>query len=122
MNLKSNLGMYAEEMINRSKDYYLSKNTLYIEKREIPIKIIKKIDEKTIVGKLCSKSFVDYFAIIKNKHVEFEVKQTNELTFPISLLKEHQYNHLLNMSKLGIYSFIIVYFSTYGKFMLIDIK
>jgi recombination protein U len=122
MILKNNLGMYAEEIINRSKDYYLSKNTFYIEKREIPIKIIKKIDESTIVGKLCSKSFVDYFAIINNTHIEFEVKQTNENTFPLALLKKHQYNHLINMTKLGISSFLIVYFSVYSKFMLIDSK
>ncbi|GMO17253.1 MAG: hypothetical protein Ta2E_08540 [Mycoplasmoidaceae bacterium] len=123
MILKNNLGMYAEEIINRTREYHISRgDNVYIEKREIPVKIIKKIDESTAVVKLTKKSYVDYFGLINNKHIEFEVKQTDEQSFCTSLLKDHQYEHLLKMKDLCITSFIIVFFSYYNTFILIDIR
>ena len=57
MNINKNKGMYIEELINRTIDYYwYNDNNIYIEKRFVPIKIIKKINDTTFIGKLLSKS------------------------------------------------------------------
>jgi recombination protein U len=118
----SNLGMYAEEIVNRTKDFFKDSDSIYIEKREIPIKIIKHLSESNIIGKLCSKSFVDYFGIINGQHIEFEVKQTNEHFFQFNLLKEHQYKYLTKMSAMGIKCYLIIYFSLFNTFVLVSVS
>jgi recombination protein U len=90
MNIKGNLGLYAEEIINRTCEYYKDKKIAHIEKREIPMKIIKQINESVVLCKLMSKSYVDYFGSYMGKHLEFEVKQTSEQNFNTSIIKSHQ--------------------------------
>jgi recombination protein U len=107
----ANRGMYAEEIINRTIDYYLANNFCLIEKRNIPIKIVKTIGDNMIVGKLLSKSTVDYCGYINHKHIEFEVKQTNNPNFTIDLIKEHQYDYLRLAFRNGSLSFVVVHFS-----------
>ncbi|MDR1850517.1 MAG: Holliday junction resolvase RecU [Mycoplasmataceae bacterium] len=119
MNIKNNLGMYAEEIVNRTRNFLMNKNEIYFEKREVPIKIIKKTNDNTIVGKLLAKSYVDYFGYNKDKHFEFEVKQTQEDYFDVNLIKEHQLAYLFKLYENNIPSFLIVYFSKFNKFYLI---
>ncbi|MDR2636261.1 MAG: Holliday junction resolvase RecU [Mycoplasmataceae bacterium] len=113
----NNRGMFAEEIINRSISYFQGK--VYIEKRELKIKIIKSQNNDLIVGKLLGKSFVDYFGFYNQIHFEFEVKQTEKEYFDINLIKKHQLEHLKNISALGVKSFIIVYMYKYDKFYVI---
>jgi recombination protein U len=117
--LNNNRGMFAEEIINRTILFYENNVDIYIEKREIPIKIVSKKDNGYIVGKLLRKSFVDYFGVYKNKHFEFEVKQTEKEYFDIALLKNHQISHLVDMEKRNIKTFIIVYSSIENKFYIL---
>ena len=99
MNIKSNKGMFLEELINRTINYYESKNIAYFEKRNIPFKILKMISEKTFVGLLFSKSTVDYTGVYKNTHCEFEAKQTELEAFSFNNIQQHQYLHLEKLSK-----------------------
>jgi recombination protein U len=117
---KNNLGMYAEAVIDRTCDYYRQKELAIIEKRQIPIKIIRRIDETTIVGKLQAKSFVDYFGVINGHYFEFEVKETDADCFNVNLIKKHQFEYLQYLIKLNIKCFIIVYFSKQSAFYLLD--
>ncbi len=117
----ANRGMYAEELVNRTNSYYYDRGIALIEKRYIPIKIVKSINQNTIIGKLLSKSYVDYCGIYKGKHIEFEVKQTNNINFDLSLIKEHQLRHLINNNKHGGIGFVIVYFNPLEQFYLIYI-
>ncbi len=121
MNIKSNKGMFLEEIINRTILYYSSKNIAYFEKRNIPFKIFKMINEKTFIGLLFSKSTVDYTGIYKNIHCEFEAKQTELETFNFKNIKEHQFEYLEKMSKYNnTFCFLIIYMSKYEKFYLIE--
>jgi recombination protein U len=88
--LNINKGMFLEEVINRTADYLITNNLGVIEKREIPIKIIKKLSENTCVGKITAKSRLDYFCIAKNKYFEFDAKETSEDYFSTTLIKNHQ--------------------------------
>lgn len=117
----ANRGMYAEELVNRTNSYYYERDIALIEKRYIPIKIIKILNENTIIGKLLAKSYVDYCGIYKGKHIEFEVKQTNNNNFDLSLIKQHQLKHLINNKRHGGIAFIIVYFNSLEQFYLISI-
>jgi recombination protein U len=121
-NIKSNLGMYAEETINRTATFLSSRNICLIEKRELPIKIIKKVDSTTIVGKLLAKSYIDYFGVYKGKYFEFEVKQTIEEKLKLDIIKQHQFERIKFLSENNIFCFFVVYFSKYEKFYLIPGK
>lgn len=116
----SNLGMYAEEVVNRSISYYQSRGIAHIEKREIPIKIIKKISVDTVLAKLLSKSSIDYFGHIKGKYIEFEVKESNSDEFNLSNIKKHQFEYMEKLVEEKIYPFILLYMSKYEKFIKID--
>lgn len=121
MNIKSNKGMFLEEIINRTILYYSSKNIAYFEKRNIPFKILKMINEKTFVGLLFSKSTVDYTGIYKNTHYEFEAKQTELETFNFKNIKSHQFEYLEKVSKYSnSFCFLIIYMVKYEKFYLVN--
>ena len=117
---KINLGMYAETLIQRSCDYYRLHNIAFIEKRQLPIKIIKRINETTIIGKLLNKSYVDFFGCHQGKHIEFEVKETGNDNLTLSILKPHQFEYLELIAKHNIECFLIVYFSKYDEIYRID--
>jgi recombination protein U len=85
-----NRGMYLEEVINRTINYYISKKIIFIEKRPVPIQILKSVSNNTILGKLLSKSTVDYFGFYNSKHFEFETKETSQENFSISQILKHQ--------------------------------
>ena len=112
MNINKNKGMYIEELINRTIDYYwYNKDNIYFEKRFVPFKILKIMNNNVFLGKLLSKSTVDYTGVFKHRHLEFEVKQTEKDFFDFSLIKKHQWMFMNRMNKMGIYCFLIIYFS-----------
>jgi recombination protein U len=117
----ANRGMYAEEIINRTIDY-LKHTDCLIEKRNIPIKIVKDLNNNLIMGKLLNKSTVDYCGFIKNQHLEFEVKQTNQQNFNIDMIKPHQYEYLLKANRIKVRAFVIVLFSLYDEFYILPIE
>jgi recombination protein U len=112
--------MYAETIVQRTCEYYRLHEVAYIEKRQLPIKIIKKINDTTIIGKLLCKSYVDFFGCYQGRHIEFEVKETSNNDFSITLLKSHQLEYLQNIAKQNIQCFLIVYFAKYDEFYRID--
>lgn len=118
MNYYANKGMYIEELIEQSIKYYLANNICFIEKRYIPIKIIKKFGN-LIEGKLLSKSYVDYVGLIDGKYITFESKQTDEEKFMLNQIKEHQLEHLNLISRLNGYGFLILHFYCNDKTFLI---
>jgi recombination protein U len=117
----ANRGMYTEEIINRTIDYLQSVDCI-IEKRNIPIKIVKNISASLIMGKLLSKSTVDYCGFVNHKHIEFEAKQTNQTNFSVEMIKPHQYAYLLKAEKVGSIAFVIVHFSIHDEFYLLPIN
>ncbi|MDR2846742.1 MAG: Holliday junction resolvase RecU [Mycoplasmataceae bacterium] len=121
-NIKSNRGMYVEEIIARTCEYYSVNNIALIEKRQLPIKIVKNINNNMVVGKLLSRSTIDYSGVYHGFHIEFEAKQTNELFLSLSLLKLHQITHMQNLCEFNVNPFLIVYMEHYDKFFLVDFR
>jgi recombination protein U len=117
----ANRGMYVEEIINRTISYLQNQNCI-IEKRNIPIKIIKKVNGNKVLGILLDKSTVDYCGFVNNQHIEFEAKQTNQANFNVKLLQPHQYEFLLKAKSIGAVAFVIVHFTMYDEFYLLPIE
>ena len=113
--MNANLGMYIEQLVDRTISYYSFRNLGFLEKRQIPIKVLKHINETTIVAKLFAKAKVDYFGFIKNKYIEIECKQTKHEYFDMLLIKKHQLDYLKWVSSLNSLSYVFVYFEQYDK-------
>lgn len=116
----ANRGMFAETIINRTIDFYKQRSIGLIEKRNIPFQIVKVMANNMFIGKLLTKSTVDYTGFINDCHIEFEVKETKSENFSVNLIQPHQYEFLLNCSKMNIKSFVIVYFHHYEEFFLLS--
>ncbi|MDR0545412.1 MAG: Holliday junction resolvase RecU [Mycoplasmataceae bacterium] len=120
--INTNKGMYAEEIVNRTISYYLQSNVGLIEKRNIPFKIIRAMENNMFVGKLLDKSLVDYTGFINDKHVEFEVKETSDDKFALNKIKPHQLDYLLRCLKTKILAFVIIYFHKHEQFFVLPIS
>ncbi|MCQ2956852.1 MAG: Holliday junction resolvase RecU [Mycoplasmoidaceae bacterium] len=113
--MNTNLGMYIEQLVDRTISYYQFNNFGFLEKRQIPIKILKHINETTVVAKLIAKAKVDYFGYINEHYVEMECKQTKHEYFDIALIKHHQLNYLKYVDSFGYDSILLIYFEKYDK-------
>ncbi len=121
-NIFANKGMYLEEVINRTINYLLLHKIAYIEKRNVPFKIIKKVNDNFFLGKLIGKSTVDYIGTYKNKRWEFEAKEVDDI-FNFANIKKHQFIYLDNMLTYeNCICFIIVFVKQINKFYLILFK
>ena len=123
MNINNNKGMYIESLINRTINYLNTHDIAYIEKRNVPFKLCKKISEQMFLGKLYSKSTVDYTGVYKNYHLEFEAKQTIAGSFDLHLIKTHQFNFLKNMyEKHQSLCFLVIHFYDIDETYLLPIE
>ncbi|XQP55484.1 MAG: Holliday junction resolvase RecU [Mycoplasmoidaceae bacterium] len=118
--MNTNLGMYIEQLVDRTIIYYQANQLGFLEKRQIPIKIIKHLSETTIVGKLIAKAKVDYFGYINNQYIEIECKQTKHEYFDISLVKSHQLNYLKYVNEMGCKNYLLIYFEMFDKIVAIS--
>lgn len=117
-----NKGMYIEKLIENTILYYINNSICILEKRYLPIQIIKNNHDGTIVGKLLSKSYVDFFGIVNQKFVAFETKQTDQNYFDLNQIKKHQFDYLKKIKLLKGISFIILHFFNDDKTYLIDFE
>ena len=121
----SNRGMDFEDDINLTNQYYLDNGIAVVYKKPTPIKLVKMDYEK---GKIVEAYFqqpstTDYNGVYKGYYVDFEAKETNNLTsFPMSNIHEHQIKHLHSVIQQGGIAFILVYFKKRDEIYLLDGK
>ena len=121
----SNRGMDFEDDINLTNQYYLDNNIAVVYKKPTPIKLVKMDYEK---GKIVEAYFqqpstTDYNGVYKGYYVDFEAKETNNLTsFPFSNIHAHQIKHLHSVIEHGGIAFILVYFKKKEEIYLLDGK
>lgn len=118
--MTKNLGMYIEQLVNRTILFYEKNNIALLEKREIPIRIIKHININTVLGKLIAKGKVDYFGFINKKYVEIECKQTSFDYFDLKHIKKHQMNYLKKIHELKCLAYLLIYFEKHDEILAID--
>lgn len=119
--INSNKGMFLETLINQTAFNYYNNGICAIFKREIPIKIISN-DGNFIKAKLNAKSESDYYGVYKSKMFDFEAKQTIGDDFNMNLIKKHQLDHLINITKFGVHSFLLVHFVKYDEYYILTAK
>lgn len=122
---KANLGMLLEEMINDTNTYYLNKGVAVIHKKPIPIQIVKvnypsRCEAIITEAYYKTPSTTDYNGVYRGKYIDFEAKETNNLTsFSLNNIHAHQVEHLKQIVSHGGIGFLIVYFKKHdGVFLL----
>ena len=120
-------GMLFEHELNDANNYYLIQNRAVIYKKPTPIQIVKVEYPKRARAKIVeayyqAPSTTDYNGIYKGKYIDYEAKQTDASSFNFDNISKHQVDHLMRVDKHGGIAFVIIYFKTLDKVILIDIK
>lgn len=108
----ANRGMDFENMINLSLLQW-KKEGIVVFKEATPIGIAK---DKWWFQK---KAHVDYYGLYKGRFVCFEVKSTNNKTFSLKNVPDHQKEHLKNVVENKGIAFLLIYFRKYHKIMIL---
>lgn len=124
----SNRGMTLEKDINLTNQFYLNTNKAVIHKKPTPVQIVKvnypKRSAAVITeGYFKQPSTTDYNGLYKQKHIDFEAKETKSKTsFPLSNFQEHQIKHMQSIVEHGGICFIIIRFSTLDETYFLKIE
>ena len=122
---KANLGMLLEEMINDTNTYYLNKGVAVIHKKPVPIQIVKvnypsRCEAIITEAYYKTPSTTDYNGVYRGKYIDFEAKETNNLTsFSLNNIHAHQVEHLKQIVSHGGIGFLIVYFKKHDEVFLL---
>lgn len=120
-----NRGMTLEEDINLTNEYYKEKQIALIDKKPIPIKVLKTNETRTRIkdGFYEKKSTLDYSGIYKEKYIEFDAKETNSKTsFPLFNIHKHQTERIRNILFYKGITFLIIRFNIINKTYLLEGK
>lgn len=121
MKVIKNKGKYIETLIEKTIDYYNFKKIGIFEKRYLPIDIYQ-VNGNNVAGRLVKKSYVDYHGLYQGKYIDFETKQTMNDYFLFSIIKKHQLDHIINVTKHGGIAFLIIHFFKLNKYYFVDAK
>ena len=109
----ANRGMFLEELINETNEYYLEKDIALIYKKPTPIGIAKASYNE--FGRTIEKAYfkeqstLDYNGLYKGKYIEFDAKETtNKTSFPLSNVHAHQIQHIRNVIRHDGIVFLII--------------
>lgn len=112
-----NRGMTLESDINATNEYYLNNDIAVIYKKPTPITIVD-VDyhsrKEAVITKAYFKtpSTTDYNGIYRAKYIDFEAKETTNLTsFPLANIHSHQIEHLKKIYNHGGIAFLIIRFT-----------
>ncbi|MFV8473965.1 Holliday junction resolvase RecU [Mycoplasma sp. Z407A] len=119
-----NRGMFLETIINQTLSYYWNNNIAYIEKKATPmeLKALARSNRNKFRGTFSlKKSTVDYIGMYQGRFICFEAKSTNENRLDLSNFQTHQLDYLKLIDTHKGIAFVIVYFSLYNEFYLVNI-
>lgn len=119
-------GVRFEDMINRANSYYLTNQIASIHKKPTPIQVVsvnypKRSAAKIVEAYYKTPSTTDYNGIYKGNHIDFEAKETANITrFPLQNIMKHQIEHLQLVQTCGGISFLLIFFSKLDRIFLLD--
>ena len=119
-------GMLFENELNLSNEYYRNINRAIIYKKPTPVQIVKvdypsRSKAKIVEGYYKTPSTTDYNGIYRGKYIDYEAKETNNLSFDFKHIFEHQVEHLRKVSEMGGIAFVIIYFKKVDEVVIMDI-
>ncbi|HEY8444908.1 MAG TPA: Holliday junction resolvase RecU [Bacilli bacterium] len=120
-------GMLFENALNETNLYYLHKNKAVIYKKPTPIQVVKvhypeRSKAKIVEAYYKMPSTTDYNGIYRGRYIDYEAKETNNLSFSFKHIFLHQIEHLRKIDEHGGIAFIIIYFKKVHEVYLLDIK
>jgi recombination protein U len=120
-------GMLFENSLNISNEYYRIHNIAFIYKKPTPVQVVRvdypsRSKAKIVEAYYKTPSTTDYNGIYRGKYIDYEAKETNNLSFAFKHIFPHQIDHLTNVEKHGGIAFVIIYFKKLQEIYLIDIK
>lgn len=125
-NSYSNRGKSLEEDINITNKFYLDSKMAIIHKKPTPIQIVKVHYPKRSAAIITeayfqAKSTTDYNGLYKNKHIDFEAKETkNKTVFPLANIHDHQFEHMQAIIHHGGICFFIIRFTIHDETYMIS--
>lgn len=92
----SNRGIDLENLINMANEYYVDNDLAIIYKKPTPIQVVKYDYSKNRITDAFYKeiSTLDYNGIYKGLYIEFDAKNTNKDSLPLSNIANHQLDHI----------------------------
>jgi len=124
----SHRGKSLEEDINQTNEYYLVSDRAVIHKKPTPVQIVQVNYPKRSAAVITEAYFqqpstTDYNGLYKEKHIDFEAKQTkNETSIPLANFHEHQVEHMESIQKHGGICFVIIRFTVHDETFLLPLK
>lgn len=124
----SNRGMTLEDDLNETNEYYLSKKIAVIHKKPTPVQIVQVNYPRRSAAVITEAYFkqastTDYNGIYKGKYIDFEAKETQNLTsFPLKNFHEHQIRHMEAVLNQGGICFVILSFPRGQQIYLLEAK
>lgn len=120
-------GMLFENELNKSNEYYINTNKALIYKKPTPIRIVKveypnRSHAKIVEGYYQTPSTTDYNGVYRGKYIDYEAKETQNLSFSFDHIFPHQLEHLKKVDEHGGIAFVIIFFKKVDKVFIIDIK
>lgn len=120
-------GMYFEHSLNLSNEYYRNINKAIIYKKPTPIQIVRvdypsRSKARIIEAYYQTPSTTDYNGIYRGKYIDYEAKETQNLSFNFKHISIHQMKHLDKIDEQNGIAFVIIYFKKVNRVFLIDIK
>lgn len=120
-------GMLFENSLNISNEYYRIHKKAYIYKKPTPIQVVKvdypaRSSAKIVEAYYRTPSTTDYNGIYRGKYIDYEAKETNNLSLSFKHIFPHQVDHLKNISLCGGIGFVIIYFKRVNEIYLVDIN
>lgn len=115
-------GSNLEEIINRTNRQYFDDDLAVIQKLPTSIKPVELDSERGVISLAYfdEKSTVDYMGNVQGIPVCFDAKETAQKSLPIANIHEHQIEFMEKFIHQGGLSFILVNFTEYDKFYLLD--
>lgn len=118
--------MTLESDLNETNLYYLTHNLACIHKKPTPVQIVQVEYPKRSAAVIKEAYFkqastTDYNGVYKGKYIDFEAKETNNVTsFPLQNVHTHQITHMVQVVKQGGIAFVIIRFSRLNEIYLLD--
>ena len=101
----------------------MEKRIACIHKKPTPIQVVTVGKNSKITEAFFkTPSTTDYNGVYKSTYIDFEAKETNLESFPLSNILTHQINHLITINEMHGLAFIIVRFNFSQITFLLDIK
>lgn len=126
LNPRKSQGMLFEHTLNLANEYYLNKGIALIYKKPTPVQIVRvdypsRNKARIVEAYYQTPSTTDYNGIYKGRYIDYEAKETNNLTFSFKHIFEHQINHLRKVKEHGGIAFIIILFKKVQEAYILDI-